>query len=71
MDLETIVYSSYCHITPQDCRNWIAHAKIYPASNLILYIFNVINSNYTIHIINIVVIIVAVHCLMNKLPQGL
>ena len=30
MDLETIVYSSYCHITPQDCRNWITAAEIYP-----------------------------------------
>ena len=30
MDLETVVYSSYCHITPQDCRNWITDAGIYP-----------------------------------------
>ena len=29
MDLETIVYS-YCHITPQDCCNWITDAGIYP-----------------------------------------
>lgn len=30
MDLETVVYSSYCHITPQDCCNWIIEAGIYP-----------------------------------------
>ena len=29
-DLESIIYSAFCHITPEDCNSWIAHAGIYP-----------------------------------------
>ena len=30
LELESIIYSAFCHITPEDCNSWIAHPGIYP-----------------------------------------
>ena len=30
LDLENIIYSAFCQITPEDCNSWITHAGIYP-----------------------------------------
>ena len=29
MDLQTVVQTSFCHVTPEDCRGWIASSGIY------------------------------------------
>ena len=33
MDLETIMYSSFCQVTAEDCRGWIADSGIYNINN--------------------------------------
>lgn len=30
LDFESIIYSAFCHITPEDCNGWIVHPGIYP-----------------------------------------